>query len=40
MGHANLRTIMKYVHPEEEAQKEAMNRYAEAMQRKKIRRVK
>lgn len=40
MGHANLRTIMKYVHPEEEAQKEAMTRYAEAMQRKKIRRVK
>ena len=40
MGHANLRTIMKYVHPEEEAQKEAMKRYAEAMQRKKIRRVK
>ena len=40
MGHANLRTIMKYVHPDEGAQREAMKRYAEAIQRKKIRRVK
>lgn len=40
MGHANLRTIMKYVHPDECAQKEAMKRYAEEIQRRKIRRVK
>ena len=40
MGHGNLRTIMKYVHPDEGAQREAMKRYAETMQRKKIRRVK
>jgi integrase len=36
MGHANLRTIMKYVHPEQSAQKEAMERYAAAMQRRKL----
>ena len=36
MGHANLRTIMKYVHPDEDAQREAMKRYADAIQRKKI----
>jgi integrase len=40
MGHANLRTIMKYVHPEQSAQKEAMRRYAQAMQRRRLRRVK
>jgi integrase len=40
MGHANLHTIMKYVHPDEGAQREGMRRYAEAIQRKKIRRVK
>lgn len=37
MGHANLRTIMKYVHPEQSAQKEAMERYAVAMMRRKKR---
>lgn len=36
MGHANLRTIMKYVHPEQSAQKEAMERYAAAMTRRKL----
>ncbi len=36
MGHANLRTIMKYVHPEQSAQKEAMERYAAAMVRRKL----
>ena len=40
MGHANLRTIMKYVHPEQSAQKEVMRRYADAMQRRRLRRVK
>jgi integrase len=37
MGHANLRTIMRYVHPQ---QKQAMERYAVAMRRRKMRRVK
>src|SRR5947208_9812886 len=32
MGHANLRTIMRYVHPDDGAQREAMRRYAEAIQ--------
>jgi len=36
MGHANLRTIMKYVHPEQRAQKEAMQQYAAAMARRKL----
>lgn len=36
MGHANLRTIMKYVHPEQSAQREAMDRYAAAMTRRKL----
>lgn len=36
MGHANLRTIMRYVHPNAEQQKLAMNRYEAAQQRKKM----
>ncbi len=40
MGHANLRTIMRYVHPEHQQQKEAMERYAAAVRRKTFRRVK
>jgi integrase len=40
MGHSNLRTIMRYVHPDQKAQKEAMQRYATAMQRRKLKRVK
>lgn len=40
MGHANLRTIMRYVHPDQKQQREAMQRYAASMQRKKMRRVK
>jgi integrase len=40
MGHSNLRTIMRYVHPDQRAQKEAMQRYASAMESKKLRRVK
>jgi integrase len=40
MGHANLRTIMRYVHPDQPQQKQAMERYAAAMQRRKMRRVK
>jgi integrase len=40
MGHSNLRTIMRYVHPEQRAQKEAMERYAAAMRRGKLKRVK
>ena len=40
MGHANLRTIMRYVHPDQQQHKEAMQRYAAAMQQGKLRRVK
>lgn len=40
MGHANLRTIMRYVHPDQSHQKQAMERYAAAMGRRKMRRVK
>jgi integrase len=40
MGHGNLRTISRYVHPDQRAQKEAMERYAAAMQRPKLKRVK
>jgi integrase len=40
MGHANLRTIMRYVHPDQPQQKQAMERYAVAMRRRKMRRVK
>lgn len=40
MGHANLRTIQRYVHPDTSAQKAAMERYAAAQQRTKLRRVK
>jgi integrase len=40
MGHSNLRTIMRYVHPDQSAQKEAMEKYAQAMRRRKLRRVK
>ena len=36
MGHANLRTIMKYVHPGQSAQKEAMERYSATMTRRKL----
>jgi integrase len=39
MGHANLRTIMRYVHPDQEAAKAAMERYAAAQQRGKLRKV-
>jgi len=40
MGHANLRTIMRYVHPDQAQQKQAMERYDAAMRRRKMRRVK
>jgi len=40
MGHSNLRTIMRYVHPDQQAQKEAMEHYATAMRRRKLKRVK
>jgi len=40
MGHANLRTIMRYVHPDQQNQREAMQRYAAAMGRRTMRRVK
>ena len=40
MGHSNLRTIMRYVHPNQQAQKEAMHRYAIAMGQRKLKRVK
>lgn len=39
MGHSNLGTIMRYVRPDQRAQKEAMERYAEAQRAKKLRRV-
>jgi integrase len=40
MGHSKLRTIMRYVHPDQQQQRAAMKRYAAAMQRRKLRRVK
>jgi integrase len=40
MGHSNLRTIMRYVHPDQGAQKKAMERYAAAQRRRTLRRVK
>ena len=40
MGHSNLRTIMKYVHPDTSAQKAAMERYAESMRRHRFTRIK
>lgn len=40
MGHSNLRTIMKYVHPDTSAQKAAMDRYVQAMDRARLVRVK
>jgi len=39
MGHNNLRTIMRYVHPDQRAQKEAMEKYAAAMRRRKLKRI-
>ena len=39
MGHANLRTIMRYVHPDRDAQKAAVERYAAAQRRRKLQRV-
>src|SRR5579864_1269637 len=36
MGHSNLRTIMRYVHPRREAKKQAMKKYAAAMNRRKL----
>ena len=39
MGHANHRTIMRYVHPQGEEEKRAMERYEAAMKRKKIQKV-
>ena len=39
MGHANLRTIMRYVHPQQEQKKRAMERYESAMKRKQLRKV-
>jgi integrase len=40
MGHANLRTIMRYVHPTQDQQKEAMRKYAEAMRKGRLKLVK
>jgi hypothetical protein len=39
MGHANLRTIMRYVHPQQEEKKRAMEAYEAAMKRKQLRKV-
>lgn len=39
MGHANLRTIMRYVHPQQEEKKRAMERYEASMRRKRLRKV-
>lgn len=39
MGHANLRTIMRYVHPRQEEKKRAMEKYESAMKRKQLRKV-
>lgn len=39
MGHANLRTIQRYVHPQDEAKKEAAQNYRAAMNRKRMKRV-
>jgi len=39
MGHANLRTIMRYVHPQQGEKKRAMERYEAAMRRKRLRKV-
>jgi integrase len=40
MGHSNLRTIMRYVHPEQRLQKEAMEKYAAAMRCAALKRAK
>jgi len=37
MGHANLRTIMRYVHPQSEEKRAAMERYQAAMKRGQLR---
>lgn len=39
MGHANLRTIQRYVHPQDDAKKEAVQNYRAAMNRKRMKRV-
>ena len=39
MGHANLRTIMRYIHPQQEGKKRAMEAYELAMKRKKLRKI-
>lgn len=36
MGHSNLRTIMRYVHPQQEEKLKAMRAYEAAMQRRKL----
>ncbi len=36
MGHANLRTIQRYVHPQDDAKKEAVQNYRASMNRKKL----
>jgi integrase len=39
MGHANLRTIMRYVHPQQDERRRAMQRYESAIRRKRLRKV-
>jgi integrase len=39
MGHANLRTIMRYVHTQQQEKKRAMEKYESAMKRKQLRKV-
>jgi len=39
MGHANLRTIMRYVHPQQQEKKRAMEKYESALKRKQLRKV-
>jgi integrase len=39
MGHANLRTMMRYVHPDQDAQKAAMERYAASQRRRRLQKV-
>jgi site-specific recombinase XerD len=37
LGHSNLRTISRYVHPSAESQREAMEKYDAAQNRLKLR---
>jgi site-specific recombinase XerD len=39
LGHSNLRTISRYVHPSAESQREAMEKYDAAQSQRKLRAV-